>query len=571
MASPAAGARRSPGYGPPASPRPERRNNRLAAFNRVRMTTTGGTSSKTAARAPRDPRLDFFRGMAMFIILLAHTPGNSWTLWIPARFGFSDATEIFVFCSGMASALAFGAVFAKRGWIMGAARIVFRVWQVYWAHIGIFLVTAMLVFAIDHFEIGLEGKKYVYEPYVVPFFSNTGEAVLGLMTLTWVPGLFDILPMYLVVLGMIPIVMLLHRFGGRWAVIVAVLAVWLAANLAGWAREVATWEEDPLPWQAAMAGIGELFIWMNLPSNPFGEHTWFFNPFAWQLIFFTGFGFGMKWLPAPKVRRWLIVLAATYVIAVIPFAWFKIHEGFYLPRDWALAMWIRETRAAIEPMWWKTWIGGLRYLHFLALAYLACIAVGPMGVRLSQGIRSPGPASRPVLIAAGLVALLTFPYTYIDEIKALSPALDAWFFRNIPLVHGDRVGLLQIAHLVALIVLIWAAIGPRAREWLSRDLVLMAVPIIRKVGTQSLAVFMVSIPLARFNGWLLDIVGRDVWSRAAINLAGFAALIAVAYAVSWFKSQPWRAHPPAQVSTAGTERTGGADGRGQARIAAMRV
>ena len=26
----------------------------------------------------RDPRLDFFRGIAMFIILIAHTPNNSW-------------------------------------------------------------------------------------------------------------------------------------------------------------------------------------------------------------------------------------------------------------------------------------------------------------------------------------------------------------------------------------------------------------------------------------------------------------------------------------------------------------
>ena len=56
----------------------------------------------------RDPRLDFYRGIAMFIILCAHTPGNFFTSWIPARWGFSDATEIFVFCSGMASAIAFG-------------------------------------------------------------------------------------------------------------------------------------------------------------------------------------------------------------------------------------------------------------------------------------------------------------------------------------------------------------------------------------------------------------------------------------------------------------------------------
>ena len=65
------------------------------------------TPPVTPSSRPRDLRLDFFRGSAMFIILFAHTPGNPWTLWIPARFGFSDATEMFVFCSGFASALAF--------------------------------------------------------------------------------------------------------------------------------------------------------------------------------------------------------------------------------------------------------------------------------------------------------------------------------------------------------------------------------------------------------------------------------------------------------------------------------
>ena len=77
----------------------------------------------TVAKKPRDPRLDFYRGIGMFIIYIAHIPWNWWTLWIPARFGFSDATEIFVFCSGMASALAFGKVFEIHGWGIGAARI----------------------------------------------------------------------------------------------------------------------------------------------------------------------------------------------------------------------------------------------------------------------------------------------------------------------------------------------------------------------------------------------------------------------------------------------------------------
>jgi hypothetical protein len=127
-----------------------------------------------------------------------------------------------------------------------------------------------------------------------------------------------------------------------------------------------------------------------------------------------------------------------------------------------------------------------------------------------------------------------------------------------------------LLHLLALTVLAWAAVGPRAREFLSRDLVKMAVPVIRKVGTQSLAVFMASIVLARFNGWVLDMIGRDVWTWAAVNLSGFAVLIAIAYIVSWFKSLPWRAQPAASMKVE-QKQQGGADGRGQSRIAAMRA
>jgi hypothetical protein len=532
------------------------------------MTKTTEPSRSISTGRQRDPRLDFFRGLAMFIILLAHTPGNTWTLWIPARFGFSDATEIFVFCSGMASSLAFGAVFVKRSWFLGTARIAFRVWQVYWAHISVFLATAMLSFSIDHFGIGLQTKAYVNQPYVVPFFTRTGEAMVGLMTLTYVPGIFDILPMYLVILAMVPLVMAIYRAGGRWAVFAFVAAVWLASNLAGYASAV---EKEGIlpPVQATLAGIGNAFSWMHLPANPFGDNAWFFNPFGWQLVFFTGFAFGMKWLPAPPVRRWLVITAAVYLLLVLPFAWFKIHQGFYLPQEWALTQWIRDTRNLIQPLWWKSWVGGLRYLHFIALAYLAWVSVGPHGVRLSEGFRPRGVPARPVLLAAGAVVLISIPYTYIDQIKALNPALDQWFFMNIPIVHGNRIGLVQLLHLMALIVLVWAAIGPRAREFISRDLVKMSVPIIRKVGTQSLAVFMASIVLARFNGWVLDMIGRDVWTLAAVNLSGFAVLIAVAYIVSWFKGVPWRGQPAVKVQL--EQRPGGADGRGQSRIAALRA
>ncbi|MEM7523564.1 MAG: OpgC domain-containing protein, partial [Pseudomonadota bacterium] len=221
-------------------------------------------------KPPRDLRLDFFRGLAMFIILLAHTPGNNWTLWIPARFGFSDATEIFVFCSGMASALAFGAVFAKKSWFLGAARIAFRVWQVYWAHIGVFLAVCVLMVALDRTGMGAEGKTYANWASIVRFFTRTDETLIALATLTFVPGLFDILPMYLVILAMIPFVMLAHRHGGRWAVFALVVIVWLAAQLTIWNRTLGDDETHALG--RALAAIGEKTWFLDLRGSPWSDN-----------------------------------------------------------------------------------------------------------------------------------------------------------------------------------------------------------------------------------------------------------------------------------------------------------
>jgi hypothetical protein len=64
------------------------------------------------------------------------------------------------------------------------------------------------------------------------------------------------------------------------------------------------------------------------------------------------------------------------------------------------------------------------------------------------------------------------------------------------------------------------------------------------VGTQSLAVFMTSVPLAILCGLVLDWIGRDRVTVAAVNLSGFAIMIGTAYLCGWFKSHPWREPAP---------------------------
>lgn len=390
----------------------------------------------------------------MIIILFAHTPGNFFTSWIPARWGFSDATEMFVFCSGMASAIAFGRTFERAGWGLGTMRVAYRCWQVYWAHIGMFFAIAALMVALN--ALGPFETNYVGQLNLIPFFdgitrggelvSTTTDQMLGLVTLTYVPNYFDILPMYLVILAMMPVVMGLSRVSLPLTAAV-VLTVWLFSQ------------------SRILEALGVGHLALSLPAEPWSDRQWFFNPFAWQLVFFTGFAFMIGWLPKPPVNKWLILAAAVIVVANIPLSnigvravnreWFGLAFENNPVVDWRVAnqMWIT-----------KTDFGLYRYAQFLSLAYLGWVLVGEGGKRL---------------IAEGS--------------------------------------------------------GMAARAWTR------VVVTLKKIGQQSLAVFVFSMLLARLNGFWLDQWGREAaWHTVFVNLVGVALLVAVAYGVGWIKSQPWR-------------------------------
>lgn len=414
-------------------------------------TTTPDAAFKSAPAASakpiaamRDPRLDFFRGIAMFIILLAHTPGNAWTSWIPARWGFSDATEMFVFCSGMASAIAFGRTFDRVGMTLGTARVGFRIWQVYWAHIGMFFFIAMMLAAID--QTGAYDKVYIGTLNLWKFFAEPGQQLVGLMTLTYVPNYFDILPMYMVVLALMPIVMVLSKISLPLTA-AFLFTLWLIAQ------------------EGVLTMLGLEGLHFNLPAEPWSDRQWFFNPLGWQLVFFTGFALMRGWIPAPPINATLVIIASVIVIASVPLSNIGVRA---VSREWfglafennPVIAWRVANGAWID----KSDFGLLRYVHFLALAYLAFAFAGDKGTRL-------------------------------------------------------------MAHGTSLLARIWGRI----------------LPLIMKVGQQSLAVFIFSMVLARVNGFVLDNIGRDAFTWALVNLTGFGLLILCAYGAGWFKTHPWRA------------------------------
>ncbi len=328
-----------------------------------------------AATSPRirDPRLDFYRGIAMFLILSAHTPGNFFTSWLPARWGFSDATEIFVFCSGMASAIAFGGSYDRRGWLLGTARVLYRCWQIYWAHICLFVFIVTMLFAIDLW--GDFDKDYINSLNLGKFRTDPGPQLIGLLTMTYVPNYFDVLPMYIAILAMLPLFMALARVDPVLAII-ASIGFWFLA-------------QDEI---LAVLGIDRFAI--SFPAEPWSERPWFFNPFGWQVIFFTGFALMRGWLPKPPVNTVLLVVAVAIVLGNIPLSNIGHRVlGFDGTNQWRAdnAMWIGKTNFGI-----------LRYLHFLGLAYLAYVVAGESGRRLL-----PKGRTVPDIIWQTVVALIT--------------------------------------------------------------------------------------------------------------------------------------------------------------------
>jgi hypothetical protein len=307
------------------------------------------TPSEPAARSdipvrvkrPRDPRLDVFRGIGMLIILLAHVPNDHWALWIPARFGFSDATEMFVFLSGMASAIAFGRLFDREGIVMLSARVVQRIWQIYWSHICVFIVIATLMAVAGHKP---DGTSYIQSLNLVRLFSEPAPLLIGLLTLTYVPNYFDILPMYMVILALMPVMLLAERVH-RSLPILLMTVLWLSAQ----------------------------FSLVHFPAEPWTDRPWFFDPFGWQLIFFLGFFLMRGTIVSPPDTPWLMALAIAVVIATIPFAWYMVLDA---------SVFFRDAANAIRPLTDKTTFGLLRLIHFVALAYIAFHAVGVGGQRL---------------------------------------------------------------------------------------------------------------------------------------------------------------------------------------------
>src|SRR5271170_642176 len=147
--------------------------------------------------APRDLRLDFFRGLALICIFIDHIQENYLNYFTLSAIGFSDAAEVFIFISGFTASLVYGRTLALRGLLFATVQVLRRAWQLYVAHIFLFVI---FIAEVSYTVMTFNNPMYNEEMGVGDFLDHPHVAVLHALALQFQPTFLDILPLYIVLL-----------------------------------------------------------------------------------------------------------------------------------------------------------------------------------------------------------------------------------------------------------------------------------------------------------------------------------------------------------------------------------
>jgi hypothetical protein len=293
-------------------------------------------SSMKAEIAARDGdlRLCLLLGIANWFLFLDHVPHNAVSLLTLRNFGFSGATDLFVFVGGYAAAIIYAKLMIERGFVVAATRIFRRVWQLYAAYVVLFVIYIDL--------IGYVARKYS-APAIITEFNVTGIVDHTIRTLIYglllqaKPLNLDVLQLFIVLTAFFPIVVfgMLRRPN---LTLAGSIALYLVAREGDW----------------------------NLSSFPDGR--WYFNPFCWQLLFVLGAWFALSGAKQMRAIRSLQDLSILRIAALLYLLFAlavtvagKFPEFAAVVPESLLGAFLPNDKENLAPY---------RVLHFLALAFL---------------------------------------------------------------------------------------------------------------------------------------------------------------------------------------------------------
>jgi hypothetical protein len=207
---------------------------------------------RTLIRQNRDLRIDFFRGFALWCMLIDHMI-KSWLRAITLKeYGFCDGAELFVLLSGISAGIVYHRAMVRDG--LGAAwlKIARRIGAIYRAHLILFV---LFVAEVGILVAWLNPPSFLQFLTLDGFSAHPFRSTVNAVLLGSEPKFFEILPLYIVLLSLLVVTLPLLR-----------------------------WPRLLLGGSVLLYGAARAF---SLSLGPWTD-AWFFNPLAWQVIFMIG-------------------------------------------------------------------------------------------------------------------------------------------------------------------------------------------------------------------------------------------------------------------------------------------
>jgi hypothetical protein len=307
--------------------------------------------SPSSAASSRDLRLDFFRGLALVCIFIDHIPENYLNYFTLSAIGFFDAAEVFIFISGFTAALVYGRALAQRGAMIASVLVLRRAWQLYVAHVFLFMIfIAEVSYTVKTFN----NPMYNEEMGVGDFLEHPHIAVVQALLLQFQPTFLDILPLYIVMLLIFPILLLGMRRHPM-VVLVPSALIYLFVQLRGF----------------------------DVPAYPPGN-IWTFNPLAWQFLFVLGAVLAQAETRSGERARMIelaywpaLVIAGVSLVIRLSWSFHGVWDAvpaFFLRQLWPL------NKGNLSP---------IRLISFFALVMLVARWVPPRAAFMRAGLARP--------------------------------------------------------------------------------------------------------------------------------------------------------------------------------------
>ena len=300
---------------------------------------------------PRDLRLDFFRGVSLIFIFIDHIPENILSYFTLQAVAFFDAAEVFIFISGFTAALVYGRRLASKGALYATAQVLRRAWQLYVAHIFLFV---LFVAEVSYTATTFKNPMYNEEMRVADFLDEPHIAVIKALLLEFQPTFLDILPLYIVMLVIFPAILLGMQRHRLWVLVPSAI-IYLAVQIFD----------------------------ITVPAYPAG-HVWYFNPLAWQFLFVAGAVLGNR---TAHGESFATLLRLAYPVAAVVFA-----AALVIKLSWTLhGVWEPIPGLFLKELWPvnKNNLSPLRLVPFFALVLLVARLVSPQARFLGSRAARP--------------------------------------------------------------------------------------------------------------------------------------------------------------------------------------